>query len=337
MISVVIPAYNASRFIRQTIDSVLSQTYKDFELIVVDDGSTDNTGEIVKSYGEKVRYIYQNNAGDGPARNTGIKAAKSEWIAFLDHDDKWLPEKLKKQTEFINAHPELQWCATSFYQTKGSQQITIGMSPEIKELSRKGAFVYFEAIRIDGARLIMTSTVMVRKSVFENVGMYEAGWLRIADQDMWWRIAHKYPNIGFLAEPLTVFQLDLQSGLGSQLAMKDTIRMDARRLVQKHLILAKEAGDEELFKAFAVKFVKRILRTTLYNGYKQETRETLKLFPDMFRWHERTVAFILSTVPWLTSFLMRSISNMINYLHLNKELTRRHNRKEVMVAKESVK
>jgi glycosyltransferase involved in cell wall biosynthesis len=95
MISVVIPAFNAGQFIRRTVDSILAQTYSDFEIIVVDDGSTDNTADVVRSYGPKVRYIYQQNAGDGPARNTGITAAEGDWIAFLDHDDEWLPKKLQ--------------------------------------------------------------------------------------------------------------------------------------------------------------------------------------------------------------------------------------------------
>ena len=126
MISVVIPAYNAGRFIRRTIDSVLAQTYTDYEIIVVDDGSTDNTAEIVKSYGSKVRYIYQQNAGDGAARNTGIYAAKGEWIAFLDHDDEWLPEKLRLQMELLKRNPQLRWCAANFYKQSGARKVTAG-------------------------------------------------------------------------------------------------------------------------------------------------------------------------------------------------------------------
>ena len=96
-VAAVIPAYNSSRFIRRALDSVVNQTRPPDEVIVVDDGSTDDTAEVIASY-PCVRYIHQNNAGVSVARNTGIQAAQSEWIAFLDHDDEWLPDKIERMT-----------------------------------------------------------------------------------------------------------------------------------------------------------------------------------------------------------------------------------------------
>ncbi len=96
-----IPAYNIAEFIGRAIDSVLAQTHKPDEIVVVDDGSGDNTAEVIKSYGTKVRYIYQENAGLSAARNTGIKAAESEWIGLLDGDDNWLPEFLQLHLDVI--------------------------------------------------------------------------------------------------------------------------------------------------------------------------------------------------------------------------------------------
>jgi glycosyltransferase involved in cell wall biosynthesis len=101
LISVVIPAYNREHCVRQAVDSVLAQNFGDLELIVVDDGSTDGTVEILKSYGDKIRLICQKNAGAGAARNTAIRAARGKYIAFLDSDDRWLPEKLEVQMNFI--------------------------------------------------------------------------------------------------------------------------------------------------------------------------------------------------------------------------------------------
>ncbi|MHC5139531.1 MAG: glycosyltransferase family 2 protein, partial [Planctomycetota bacterium] len=101
-ISAVIPAYNAAKYIARSIDSVLAQTHPVDEIVIVDDGSTDNTAAIIKDYGDKVRYIHQPNAGVSAARNTGIEAATGNWIAFLDADDEWLPEKIKRQVENLN-------------------------------------------------------------------------------------------------------------------------------------------------------------------------------------------------------------------------------------------
>ncbi len=113
-ISVVIPAYNAGRYIGRAIDSVLAQTRPAEEIIVVDDGSTDNTAEIAGAYGDRIRFIRQENAGASVARNTGIAAATGNWIAFLDADDEWLPEKLRLQTEHLERNPDLTWTTANY-------------------------------------------------------------------------------------------------------------------------------------------------------------------------------------------------------------------------------
>lgn len=105
LVSIIMPAYNSEMFISESIESVLSQTYPHWELVVIDDGSTDRTAKIVKEYvgrDSRIRYYYQQNQKQGRARNNGISKSKGEWIAFLDHDDLWAPEKLEKQIEFIN-------------------------------------------------------------------------------------------------------------------------------------------------------------------------------------------------------------------------------------------
>jgi glycosyltransferase involved in cell wall biosynthesis len=106
-VSVVIPTYNRARYVTEAIDSVLAQTYKDREIIVVDDGSTDDTARALKPYKRHIRHIRQDNAGVSAARNAGIRAARAEWIAFLDSDDVWRPEKLAVQMEFIKRHPQI--------------------------------------------------------------------------------------------------------------------------------------------------------------------------------------------------------------------------------------
>lgn len=106
-VSVIIPTYNRAEYVTQAIDSVLAQTYTDYEIIVVDDGSADNTKEVLLPYMDRIRYIYQENAGASAARNKGIKAAKGDWIAFLDSDDEWLPGKLAVQIRAVERHPQL--------------------------------------------------------------------------------------------------------------------------------------------------------------------------------------------------------------------------------------
>lgn len=107
LISVVIPTYNRSAFITLAIDSVMNQTFTNYEIIVVDDGSTDGTKDIVKKYGDRIRYLYQGNSGVSAARNCGIHAAQGEWVAFLDSDDEWLPSYLGKHSELLVQYPSI--------------------------------------------------------------------------------------------------------------------------------------------------------------------------------------------------------------------------------------
>ena len=106
-ISVIVPTYNRARFVTKAIDSVLAQTYKDYEIIVVDDGSTDNTKQVLRPYMDRIHYIYQENTGVSTARNAGIRAAKGDWVAFLDSDDEWLPERLAVAMEAVQQNPRI--------------------------------------------------------------------------------------------------------------------------------------------------------------------------------------------------------------------------------------
>ena len=113
LVSVLVVTYNRAHFLKEALDSIKRQTFKDYEVIVVDDGSTDNTKEIVEKY-EGVHYIYQEHGGISKARNTAIKAAKGKWIATLDSDDLWKEEKLQKQVDYVRTHPDCRIVYTAF-------------------------------------------------------------------------------------------------------------------------------------------------------------------------------------------------------------------------------
>ena len=113
LISVVVVTYNRAQFLKDALDSIKRQTFKDYEIILVDDGSTDNTKEIVEMY-EGIRYIYQEHAGISKARNTAVKAARGKWIATLDSDDLWKEEKLQKQVDYLRVHPDCRIVYTVF-------------------------------------------------------------------------------------------------------------------------------------------------------------------------------------------------------------------------------
>jgi len=322
-VSVVIPAFNAGRFINRTINSVLAQTYKDYEVIVVDDGSTDNTAEAVKSYGSKVQYIHQANAGDGLARNTGIKAAKGRWVAFLDHDDEWLPEKLALQMNMLSSNPDLRWCGTNRYQSDGQRCAVVADSRKVEiKLGGRDYFEnYFRAVA-DGVCSVITSTLMIRKDVFAQVGMF-GNWMRCADLDMWWRIAYKFPQIGYISRPQAVVHLDTGHVTTVRLSIIAKRGEEARKLVAKHLEMAATEGKSEEFKPLAVRALKDALLMMLYRGFGADARLTINQFGPLFPWHWRVGTYLLTILPKFTAVVAQTFMYLGHKLGLERQVSRR--------------
>ncbi len=324
MISVVIPAYNAAPFIRRTIDSVLAQTYEDYEVIVVDDGSKDKTERVVGEYGGKVRCIRQENGGDGAARNTGIKAAAGDWIAFLDHDDEWIPEKLEKQVAYLEKHPELHWCGTNFYKACGDRRMVAGNTETLKRaIEGTGYFEdFFDAVARRGCALV-TATMMVDRKVFDEVGLFETDWPLAADFDMWWRIAYRYGKLGYIPDPLATMHLGDLDTAGKKRHMRGKRGDEARRLVKKHLALAESAGCAERFKPMARQVLRNSLATTIYHGFKTNARETVRDFAPFFTRTERWGVYVLTVFPRITMWIVHAMAYMGHKLRLDRHVTRR--------------
>lgn len=172
-ISAVIPTYNREQIIARAIDSVLSQEFPVSEIIVVDDGSQDDTRKIIESYGEKVRYVYQENAGVAVARNRGVREAKHEWIAFLDSDDSWLPDHLRRITEVILATEEK--AALYFSDTKRPADEGGGSYWDLCSFSILGSYE-FRQVASDWAMMqrqpmILQASVIRRESYVEIGGL----------------------------------------------------------------------------------------------------------------------------------------------------------------------
>jgi len=193
--SVIIPTFNRAAFLREAIDSVLAQTEKDFELIIVDDGSTDATRESVTTYENRLRYFCQPNAGASAARNLGIQNARGKYITFLDSDDLWQPKKLTRQIEWMNAHPEIMLCYTD------EIWIRRGVRVNQKKIHAKtGGWIYPLCLP---RCIISPSSVLMRRELVEAVGVFDEQLPICEDYDLWLRVASRF-EVGFLAEPLIV-------------------------------------------------------------------------------------------------------------------------------------
>lgn len=186
LISVVIPIYNGGRYLRACIDSALNQTYPQFEIIVVNDGSTDNSLEILKSYGDRIRIIDQTNSGPAVARNNGVKASLGELVAFLDQDDVWDDIKLERQAALLKRHSD---ALASYCDHRGIDEHGV-------VTSYSGALYYPRAsgqileYLIRGNFILSASLVMLRRSAFDVAGGFDASQPHWSDDyDLWMRIA----------------------------------------------------------------------------------------------------------------------------------------------------
>lgn len=168
-VSVVIPVYNGKRYLKEALDSVFAQTFRDYEVICVDDGSTDGSVAIIKGYGERVTLIQQPNAGQGAARNAGVRRGASVYVAFLDQDDRWYPHKLQQQVAALEANPRtvLAYCNSDRMDYEG-RLLQVGAT-----LAENKTALESPLGRLTGAGLILPSAMMVRRGTFERVGGFD--------------------------------------------------------------------------------------------------------------------------------------------------------------------
>ena len=185
LVTVIIPTYNRGWIIEEAIDSVLNQDFSDFELIVVDDGSDDNTREILGAYANAITVLHQPNRGVSAARNRGIAEASGRLIAFLDSDDLWLPGKLKAQVKFFEENADAMINQTQ------ETWLRNGIRVNPKKRHHKFSGMIFE--RSLALCLVSPSAVMIRKSLFDTVGLFDERLPACEDYDLWLRISCRYP------------------------------------------------------------------------------------------------------------------------------------------------
>lgn len=204
MFSVVIPLYNKEEQIRKTLESVLNQTFTNFEIIVVNDGSIDRSVEIVESINDpRIRLINQKNGGVSIARNRGIREAKNEWIAFLDADDLWKEDKLETYAKIIKTKADISWIISGYNSIRGNKKISYVYNhngPLIDGLDD-----------LNNGLSIQTSTVVVPRNYFVNDHklFFKEGINNSEDREVWIRLLFRYQNAYYIGEALTEYLIDM--------------------------------------------------------------------------------------------------------------------------------
>lgn len=232
VVTIVLPAYNASEYLRETINSVLCQTFQDFELLVIDDGSTDNTTDIVNDFCQRdsrIRLISQNNQGVSVARNTGINMAQGEFIAFIDSDDLWLPNKLAKHVQHLSANPNLglSFARVEFMSFDGKPTGKYS-NPRLVNIAAKNLYEENAAVT--------PSNAVIRRTAVEQVGGFDGELSGAADAELFLRLKCHGWQVEGIDEVLVLYRTSL-GGMSSQLYKMEE---DWNRLSQKVQIYAPE-------------------------------------------------------------------------------------------------
>lgn len=227
-VSVIIPVFNGARFLEQAVTSVFAQTWQNLELIVINDGSTDESREILEKYKGRAIIVDQPNRGVGIARNRGILQASGEFIAFLDQDDWWLPEKLGRQLEHLRDHDAGLVHTRTLCFDEENQAFCEGLDPEANPALYQGWC--FQQLLLGNA--ICNSSVLVRRELFAQVGLCDPRILgnSVQDYDLWLRFARVTP-FAFVDIPLTVFRLHPEQGTNNRrLMLREQIKVLSWRL-----------------------------------------------------------------------------------------------------------
>ncbi len=321
-ISVIIPAFNAEKTIQKAIDSVLSQTYPMHEIIVVNDGSEDATEKKLLSYNNQIRYFaIKKNSGAAAARNIGILKSTGNWIAFLDADDTWFPEKSNFQVQLLKRNPALKWCIGNYLLKNSSiGDIKIKKSPakDICELNNKldvsEKYIiqnYFDAAR-KGFCFAHTNLVLIKKEILRETGLFDESLIRHQDWGLWWRIALRYPNVGYIHQPMAAIEF----GNADQTLMIRKVNAKRgyylRMLYERTIKEARKiAGGNETenqiilnsFLQFASSNLFKSILMQLFLEHTDMARKTLSQFNDIFSPVQKLLLKSIILIPFTPAIL----------------------------------
>jgi glycosyltransferase involved in cell wall biosynthesis len=228
LVSVVIPTYNRSGYVVEAVDSVLRQTYPSYEVIVVDDGSTDDTHEALEPYMGRIRYVRQENLGEGAARNLGVSRARGEYVAFLDSDDMWEPEFLAATMEAFKKFPEAEMVTTNFKVINAEGKT---VAAEIGKRSPNSFFTTAGLLDEDWRTIGMP---VARRESLVSVGEFE-GWKVGADMNMWLRFSLRFP-IAHVPRCLQVHRYHEGSSAGDWEAFLERDISGLRKFIEEHAL-----------------------------------------------------------------------------------------------------
>ncbi len=307
--SVVIPLYNKQNHIKETIESILNQTFQDFEIVVVNDGSKDESVQVVETIkDERIRLIHQENQGVSVSRNRGIKEAKAKYIAFLDADDLWLSDFLQTIYEMIQKFPKAGLYATAYKKRKENGE-EIGINIQALPSKEYEGYLpnYFESI-VKGDNLVCSSATCIPKKIFEeNDIWFPVGEKYGEDQYVWARVAMKFA-IAYSTKICSIYKIEAENNtIGAILEEKE-----AHKSFLMMIAFRDSIKDEKLLFYFD-KYIEKLLKGFVYRNILRGDK--IYAFKQMFEYRLsfklKFIYFILSLVPISFYPLLKRIKNFI--------------------------
>jgi glycosyltransferase involved in cell wall biosynthesis len=318
LVSVIIPCYNHAKYIGEAIRSVESQDYGNHEIIVVDDGSTDNTKDILKTFENRTIYLRQENKGPSAARNLGIASARGEFIAFLDADDLWSPGKLRKQMKAIQEDQSVGLVACGEFEIDQSGKILGGPWVYGNYPSREKLL---EALSIGQVVPGGTSGVLIRKECFLEVGEFDVSLKIGEDWDMWLRIIRKY-NAVFVVEPLVMIRKGGSVSWSATGTTGESVLCGPKKeefyvtkLIEKNLIgVTKRRGYANLYYRLGIACLsgsmrgqafKYLMRSILLRPFWLYTKESKRLY-----FHARDLRYSMVARSLIPNFILKEMRKL---------------------------
>lgn len=267
-ISVVIPTYNRAAVLPRAVESVCRQTLPPKEIIVVDDGSTDETAKLIAEKFPHVVFIRQKHQGVSGARNRGIRAATGEWIAFLDSDDEWLPRKLETQVRALRAHPDYRICYTNEIWIRRGRRV----NPK-KKHRKYGGYIFRHCLPLC---VISPSSVLIHRDVFRELGLFDEQLPACEDYDLWLRFCAHYPVL-YLEMPLIIKYGGHEDQLSRRFWGMDRFRIYALEKIIQSTVLS------ETDRAAALKELLRKIQIYLQGARKRQRIREVKRYEEKRR------------------------------------------------------
>ena len=271
-VSVIIPTYNRSHLVTEAVDSVLGQSYTDFELLVVDDGSTDASTARLAKYGDRLHLYHQENRGASAARNAGIRHAQGRYISFLDSDDLWLKGKLRAQMDLVGRDPGVKVCYT--------EEIWIRRGVRVNPKKKHRKYSGWILENMLPLCIVSLSSVLIAREVFDRVGLFDESLPACEDYDLWLRIGPHYP-IALLDQPLII----KRGGHSDQLSGKYW-GLDRYRIKAILRLLAQKDLDQHIRKR-AIATLQEKCRIVATGFQKRGKRELAQQFLDIVSHYSR--------------------------------------------------